>query len=556
MKTIKFKLIAVLIALTAALGLMGAATWLVASNGEAGLRTVYLDRVLPMEQLKDVSDAYAMSIVDNVHKVRAGSETFEAAGRKMDEAMAASAKAFAAYMAIKMDDREAQLANETKQLMAAAAPRLAALRDILRRNDKAALDAFAVGDLYQVVDPITSALEKLVMLQADAAKASFKAAESFNRVALWVVTALSLASVAIAAFGFWSVLGAVIGPLRRITLTMGALARGNLDVAIPFAGEANEVGEMAEAVAVFKANAVERQRLEAAHAQEEAARHAHAEKIEALVHQFDRVTSAIIDTVSAAATELRASAQTLTATAEETSHQSVAVSAASEEASANVQAVAAAAEEMVASVQEITRQVEESARIAAAAAEDAKATVGQVKSLSTGAERIGEIVDLIGNVAGQTNLLALNATIEAARAGEAGRGFAVVAAEVKTLADQTAKASAQIASQIGEIQGATGSAVGAIGTIAATIERMNGIAAAIAAAVEQQAMTTQEIARSVEQASNGTAEVNTNIAGVTRSTEETSSAASQVLGAANELATQAELLKREVGQFLAEVRAA
>jgi methyl-accepting chemotaxis protein len=556
MTTIKFKLLAVLTALTAALGLMGGATWLVAHHGEAGLRSVYLDRVLPMEQLKDISDAYAVSIVDNAHKVRVGTESFEVGGRKMDEALANSARAFATYVATVSDAHETQLASETRQRMAAAAPKLATLRDILRRGDKAALDAFVVEDLYQAVDPITTTLEKLVMLQAEVAKSAFKEAETFNSGTLVIVIVLSLASAAIAAFGFWCVLGAVIGPLHRITATMGALARGDLEVAIPFAGEANEVGKMAAAVAVFKANAIERQRLEAEHAREEAARLAHAEKIESLVHEFDRVTSAIVATVSSAATELQASAQTLTATAEETSAQSVAVASASEEASSNVQTVAAAAEELVASIQEISRQVDESARIAAAAAGDAQMTVGQVKSLSAGAERIGEIVDLIGNVAGQTNLLALNATIEAARAGEAGRGFAVVASEVKTLADQTAKASAQIASQIAEIQGQTGTAVGAIGTIAATIERMNGISAAIAAAVEQQGMTTREIARNVQNASNGTSEVSANIAGVTRAAEETSSAANQVLGASNQLAEQADRLRREVAQFLAEVRAA
>jgi methyl-accepting chemotaxis protein len=556
MKTIKVKLITVLVALTAALGLMGAATFIVASNGEAGLRTVYIDRVVPMEQLKDISDAFAVSIVDNAHKVRAGVETFAEGGRKMDQALAVSAKAFATYTATEMDARETQLANEARQLMDAAMPKLALLRDILRRGDKPALDAFVVGDLYQVVDPITAALEKLVVLQTEVAKSAFESAESFNRMARWTVTVLSLVSAVIAAFGFWTVLSAVIRPLRRITATMGALARGDLAVTIPFAGQASEVGEMASAVEVFKTNAIERQRLEAEQAREQAARAARAEKVSMLISGFDRVTSAIIATVSSAATELQASAQTLTATAEETSAQSMAVSSASEEASSNVQTVAAAAEELVASIQEITRQVDESARIAAAAAGDAKSTVGQVRSLSQGAERIGEIVDLIGSVAGQTNLLALNATIEAARAGEAGRGFAVVAQEVKTLADQTAKASAQIATQIAEIQGQTGTAVEAIGAISTTIERMNGIAAAIAAAVEQQGMTTREIARNVQNASNGTSEVSSNIAGVTRAAEETSSAASQVLGASGELAQQADRLKREVAQFLAEVRAA
>ena len=556
MNTIKFRLLAVLSALTCAIVLMCVSTWRVASIGEQGLQTVYADRVVPLQGLKSVSDAYAVAIVDNAHKVRAGSVPFEDGGRTMEGALAASAKAYDAYLATYMDAKEKALADEANRLMKVAAPTLAELRDIIRRADRAALDGFVVGKLYPTIDPITSALDKLVTLQTDEAKISFELAESQNRLALLVVMALGLLSAAATVFGFWTVIAAVIRPIRNITTTMTSLAHGDLSVTVPYSGMRNEVGEMAAAVGVFKTNALERQRLEAEQDAERVARQKHAERIDTLVHEFDRVTSGIIDTVSSAATELQAAAQTLTATAEETSNQSIAVSAAAEEASTNVNTVAAASEELAASVHEITRQVEESARIAASAALEAKATVNQVKELSTAAQKIGEIVELIGNVAGQTNLLALNATIEAARAGEAGRGFAVVAAEVKGLADQTAKASAQIAAQIAEIQSSTRSSVGAIDDVAVTIERMNGIAAMIAAAVEQQSVTTQEIARNVQQASTGTTEVTSNITGVARAAEETSSAASQVLSASDELAQQAERLKREVGQFLTNVRAA
>lgn len=368
-------------------------------------------------------------------------------------------------------------------------------------------------------------------------------------IAAGVVLTIVVAAVA-------GVLIRIVRPVRDMVATMTKLASGDHAVDVPATNRRDEIGEMARAVLVFQTNSAERLRLEAEQSTDRAAREARAARVDALVKDFDRVTAGIIGAVSFAADQLRSSANTLNATAEEAAKQSTTVSAASEQAASSVGTVAAASAEMASSVQQVTRQVEESARIAAGAAEQAKTTVSQVRELSLGAEKIGEIVDLIGNVAGQTNLLALNATIEAARAGEAGRGFAVVAAEVKSLADQTAKASGQISAQIAAIQTATATAAGAISDVASTIERMNAIAASIARAVEEQAATTQAIAHNVQQASAGTTEVTTNIAGVARAAEETSAASGHVLRASGELASQAELLKREVGRFLDGVRVA
>jgi methyl-accepting chemotaxis protein len=176
--------------------------------------------------------------------------------------------------------------------------------------------------------------------------------------------------------------------------------------------------------------------------------------------------------------------------------------------------------------------------------------------LDRSAQRIGEVVQLIETIAGQTNLLALNATIEAARAGDAGKGFAVVASEVKSLASQTAKATEDIRTQIGEIQGATGQTVEAIRSIGTTIRQMSEIATTIASAVEEQGAATREIASNVHQAAQGTADIATNIEGVSRTASDTGTAASQVLGAAGELSKQSETLRRDVDEFLATVRAA
>jgi methyl-accepting chemotaxis protein len=250
------------------------------------------------------------------------------------------------------------------------------------------------------------------------------------------------------------------------------------------------------------------------------------------------------------------SAEAMSGTAEETTRQATAVAAASEEASTNVQTVASATEELSTSVQEISRQVGQSTSIAGKAVDEANRTDHTVSGLAEGAQKIGEVVELIRSIASQTNLLALNATIEAARAGDAGKGFAVVASEVKNLANQTAKATEDITEQIASIQAATSEAVTAIKGIGATINEINTISGSISAAVQQQGAATQEIARNVQQAAAGTQEVSSNISGVTEAARSTGKVAQDVLGAAKALTDQSENFRRRVDGFLEKIRAA
>jgi methyl-accepting chemotaxis protein len=261
----------------------------------------------------------------------------------------------------------------------------------------------------------------------------------------------------------------------------------------------------------------------------------------------------VVDVVASASTELQSSAESLAGSAEESTRQSSAAAAAAEQASTSVQTVASAAEQLSSSIVEINRQVSQSAEIAKSAVDEANRTNTVIQGLAGAAEKIGEVVNLINDIASQTKLLALNATIEAARAGEAGKGFAVVASEVKNLADQTSKATTQIASQIGGMQSETRNAVSAIQQIGSTIGKISEISTTIASAVEEQGAATQEIARNVQQAAGGTQEVSSNIAGVTEAATQTGSAASEILKASGELAKQADALKGEIDTFMSQL---
>ncbi|MFA4993736.1 MAG: cache domain-containing protein [Bdellovibrionales bacterium] len=344
-------------------------------------------------------------------------------------------------------------------------------------------------------------------------------------------------------------------PLGIITKGMDKLAGGDKTIEVRFTKNKDEIGGLARALETFKSNAIKMEAMEKEQKeQEKRAAEERRKLMNKMADDFDSSVKGVVNTVSAAATEMQSSAKSMSAIAEETSSQSSAVASAAEESSTNIQTVASASEELNASIGEINRQIGDSVKVAAECMTEAESTGKVMKSLSKSAEDIGNVVKLIESIASQVNLLALNATIEAARAGDAGRGFAVVANEVKSLANQVSHAAKDITQQIGEIQTQTGQAVGTIETITSTIRRINEISTAIAAAIEEQGTATKEISRSIQETAQGTKEVTRNIAGVTRAASETGTASGQLLDTAGQLAHESETLRKVVEDFIAGVR--
>jgi methyl-accepting chemotaxis protein len=345
-------------------------------------------------------------------------------------------------------------------------------------------------------------------------------------------------------------------PIQNIGKVLTQLAGGNKAVQIPYATRGDEVGDAARAAQTFKEYLLRMEQLEAEHKLAEArATAGRKAEIDKFADEFQVAIGTIVDTVSSAATHLETTAAALTLTAETTHQLSGVVANAAEDTSSNVETIAAASDELATSVVEMGRQVLHSSDITADAVRQADQTDAQISQLSHAAGHISAVLKLITDIAEQTNLLALNATIEAARAGKAGKGFSVVAAEVKTLANQTAKAAEEIGAQIAGMQAATDDSVSAIKKIGATIRSVSAISMSIAAAVEQQGISTQEIARNIHHAAQGTTQVVTNIHDVNRGASETGAASAEVLSSAKALAGQGKNLKLEADKFLAKVRA-
>jgi aerotaxis receptor len=554
--TLKSRLTTLVSVMAVSLIAVGSIGMLTTRDSNMRMKSIYEDRTVPLSRLFEISDRMINNTVvqyDAVTNGRDGRPVGDVAA-KVGANIDAISKIWAAYTSTDLTPEEKVAADSfaskrKNYLDGAVKPALAMLGE--RKYDEAG--ALLAGKASEIFASAKQDLDKLVAIQVKGARAEYDAAASQYISAIAIVSTTLIVALLFGGLFGRQTIQAVVRPLHTLNQAMLNLTQGKLDNRMPVEHD-DEIGEAVrnmqnvQAIVRFNSNEVVAQQRRSA-AQRKA-------DIAKLAGEFEAAVGEIIETVSSAATELEASAGTLSSTAGRSQQLATTVATASEEASTNVQSVASASEELTSSVNEISRQVQESARIANGAVDQARVTNDRVNELSKAAARIGDVVELINNIAGQTNLLALNATIEAARAGEAGRGFAVVASEVKALAEQTAKATGEIGQQISGIQAATGESVSAIKEISTTIERLSEISSTIAAAVEEQGAATQEISRNIQQAALGTTEVSSNIAEVQHGANETGSASSQVLSAAQALSGDSNRLKLEVGKFLDTVRAA
>ncbi|MTJ82881.1 MAG: HAMP domain-containing protein [Telmatospirillum sp.] len=551
-------LVAIMIVLTVGVVVLGHRGM---SSINASLKTVYEDRTICLVQLGKIGE--------DIGRIRArlleATMTADPAIRqdaitRIGHFRKDLTDQWAAYLATLLSPEEKAMTDRIQADMDAYFKTVDQATTLFGQDQDAAgrqkLQSLVLGDSRDAAIRLSNHLRDDLTLQEKVAKEeyrkgrdTFSATTALNIAATLIGIALSLALAAV-------IVRSITRPVAAMVEAMGRLAANDTGVEIPGRDRADEVGDMSKAVEVFKLNAIERIRLEAEEKAEQARREARQKRIDGLTRSFDTAVSSLLESLTRASADMGRTAADMTTNAEETRRQSATVSAATEEASTNVNTIAAASQEMLSSIQEIGRQVNRSANISSEAASEASATNRIMEGLSGSAARIGEVVTLISDIASQTNLLALNATIEAARAGDAGKGFAVVAGEVKSLANQTGKATEDITRQISTIQVETRNAVDAIRRITDVIGQINEMASAIAGAVEEQGAAMQEVVRNVEQAAAGTQEVANNITRVADAAEQTGRMADGVQSAADLLTGESGKLRTEVEGFLTGVRTA
>ncbi len=549
-----FGLTALMVVLVTVIAILGIAGM---SRIEARMTSMYEGGIVSLGQLSTVLDSLQRIRTNMIAAV--GAKTEDKRAELLSKVTVYDAtidKEWTAFTGSALDPAERVLADRFTGELANYRAVRAQVREALQADGTDAARTVMEANGGKIFAMVTDTARELVALQVkggtedhEAAEATYDSTRNFT-VALTVFGLVGAVTITLLT------IRSITGPVAESIRVMGRLAQNDITVEVTGQDRRDEIGDIARSVQVFKQNAIDKARME-----EEAAATArrnateHRAEMNRLAGEFETSIGDVVNGVAGASTEMEQTAQTMSSLAAQVAAQANAVAAASEQAAANVETVAAASEELSSSVSEIGRQVSESARVSRNAVEEAAQTDTIVRGLAEAAGRIGEVIKLINDIAAQTNLLALNATIEAARAGDAGKGFAVVAGEVKNLANQTARATDEIAQQINAVQTETGRAVAAIRNVSATIGRIDEISAAIASAVEEQAAATQEIARNVEEAARGTQEVSSNIAGVTQAAGETGSASASVLAAARKLSAESGTLHQSVGDFVAKVRA-
>ncbi len=509
--------------------------WMTMREDAGRMDSVRSDTIRPLQDLKALSDAYAVSVVDASHKIRNGNFTWEEGSSALEQAIGVIERSWTALSAVRFEGDAATAFSEAARRRAVAETLVADLRRIVGARDTAALDVLVRERLYAAIDPFSEAVgatTDAVVARADAAIRAGVDELGDHVAILMVLMAIALAT---AFAGAWIVLSHVTGPITRLTGAMGRLAQGEKDVAIPGTDRHDEIGAMAGTVEVFKRAGEENARLRAAQVEaEREADEARRKALEGMARRVEEETRGAVDSVAAQMSNVTGSAKQVGAATGRIRSESGSVAEAARDALGATQTVAAATDELSASIQDIAGRITDVAAAARTAVDGVDHGTRTITSLQEAVARIGEVAGLIADIAGQTNLLALNATIEAARAGEAGKGFAVVAGEVKSLATQTARRTEDISRQIALITAATSEAVEAVQGIARSVGALDEIAAGIANAMEQQTAATTEIARAVAGAAAAVRDVEGRMSGVADESMASAEAATAMASAAGD----------------------
>jgi methyl-accepting chemotaxis protein len=431
-------------------------------------------------------------------------------------------------------------------------------KELVRRGveiDAAAGREWGDNDANRAVrSALNKDLEALSKVYAERRKQIVRQGD-VNRTLALALTGLGGLALVVVVIGVLIISRSVARPLAVITATIKRVAEGAENVEVPHIDRADEIGALARAIRIFQGAMDGNRSLNTQVLQDSKAREQRAGHIEASVESFRAAIGGVLRAVTDNASAMRDTAQSISKAASDASARAVAASGATEQASSNVNAVAGAAEELSASVEEIGRQVRQSSGMVEQAGLRTEKSITEIESLAAATQRIDGVLTLIQAIAEQTNLLALNATIEAARAGEAGRGFAVVAHEVKALAGQTAKATAEIGQNVSMIQTSTRNAVDAVREIGNAVRDINEVTSNIAGAVGQQDAATREISANAQLAAHGNVTLVANISSLSDAIGETDKTATSVLSASTELTSTAETLSREVDKFFSNLRA-
>jgi len=537
------------------MGVAGTA-WYALNEKTDTLDHIYNSQVVPLRNLKVISDRYAVDVVDAAHKARNGNFKPEESLRAMRTAIAEIDQLWPAYVQSARTDDEKKLIGDTEAKLMQARRATFDLIGLLEKGDIKGVETYTIKEMYPAIDPGTEKIGEIIEHLLSQAKIEYERSALTGAKAKMLLLAFIVCSLVIGISAAYYVAFGVATPLNQSIASMKELASGNLDATIVGTGRKNELGDMARAMQAFREGAIERRAMRMQTEDEQRAQLERAAAVAASIEEFERAAASIVHSVTQTATELEGAANSMLDISRTATEQSTAVVAASHEASESVQALAGNTSELAASIQEIGRQAEQSSAYASAAANKAQETDKAAQRLNEAGKKIVDVVEMIKSIASQTNLLALNATIEAARAGEAGRGFAVVASEVKELATQTTRALDVIAEHVNAIQSASGESIHAIREITGMIEEINQVASSIAVAVTEQSAATQGISENVQQVAAGTEHASHGISVVTSATANTGAAAAQVLAASKELAEQSAQMRARVESFLHTVRAA